>query len=88
MLRFAGERQTLTGDERGGPGPDPDRRSDARRIIQLIRSRTVAGAVVDTLGLQLHSQTEEFSIGDLDHIKVDPRAAGDSVRAHLRRRAT
>ena len=78
MLRMAGERQTLTGDNEEAPGltrtADP-----LMSIIQLIRSRTVGADVVDSLGLQLYSQTEEFSIGDLEHIKVDPRAASDSV---------
>ena len=78
MLRMAGERQTLTGDNEETPGltrtADP-----LMSIIQLIRSRTVGADVVDSLGLQLYSQTEEFSIGDLEHIKVDPRAASDSV---------
>jgi polysaccharide biosynthesis transport protein len=78
MLRMAGERQTLTGDE------DQDKQlartaDPLLSLIQLIRSRTVAAAVVDTLGLQLYSKSEDFSVGDLDHIKVDPRAAGDSV---------
>ena len=78
MLRMAGERQNLTGDNEEAPGlirtADP-----LMSIIQLIRSRTVGADVVDSLGLQLYSQTEEFSVGDLEHIKVDPRAASDSV---------
>ncbi len=78
MLRMAGERQNLTGDNEEAPGlirtADP-----LMSIIQLIRSRTVGADVVDSLGLQLYSQTEEFSVGDLEHVKVDPRAASDSV---------
>jgi polysaccharide biosynthesis transport protein len=78
MLRMAGERQTLTGDNEEAPGlirtADP-----LMSLIQLIRSRTVGADVVDSLGLQLYSQTEDFSVGDLEHIKVDPRAASDSI---------
>jgi len=69
MLRMAGERQTLTGDEDEAKGlartADP-----LLSLIQLIRSRTVGAAVVDSLGLQLYSKTPDFSIGDLDRVKV------------------
>jgi polysaccharide biosynthesis transport protein len=78
LLRFAGERRTLTGDDEEVPGvknsADP-----IESVLQLIRSRTVAGAVVDTLGLQLQSRTPEFSTAELASVHVDPRAVGDSV---------
>jgi tyrosine-protein kinase Etk/Wzc len=78
MLRMAGERQTLTGDDE--EAKQLTRTADPMlSLVQLIRSRTVAAVVVDSLGLQLYSKSEDFSVGDLDHIKVDPRAAGDSV---------
>ena len=79
LLRLAGERQTLTGDE-GEAAPGLGRTADPMlSIIQLVRSRAVAGAVVDSLGLQLASRTPEFRTEDLARIQVDPRAAGDSV---------
>ena len=60
MIRMAGERQTLTGDDESNPGlvktTDP-----LLSIIELLRSRAVAGVVVDSLGLQLASWTPEFS---------------------------
>ncbi len=78
MLRLAGERQTLTGDEEVTPGlvktTDP-----LLSIVELLRSRAVAGVVVDSLGLQLVSWTPEFSFEELTRVTVDPRAAGDSV---------
>jgi tyrosine-protein kinase Etk/Wzc len=78
LLRFAGERRALTGDDEEAPGvknvADP-----IESVLQLIRSRTVAGTVVDTLGLQLVSRTPEFSTAELASVHVDPRAAGDSV---------
>ncbi len=43
-------------------------------IIELLRSRTVAGVVVDSLGLQLVSLTPDFSVEDL------ARRAGRSPR--------
>ena len=78
MLRMAGERQTLTGDQNDAPALD--RSADPLlSLIQLIRSPTVAGAVVDSLGLQLVSTTEDFPVSRLESVRVDPRAAGDSV---------
>ncbi|HYC33275.1 MAG TPA: polysaccharide biosynthesis tyrosine autokinase [Gemmatimonadales bacterium] len=79
MLRVAGERSRLTGDPEAAPGLQ--RSADPMlSIIQLLRSRAVAGVVVDSLGLQLGSLTEDFHIEDLDQVHVDPRAAGDTVR--------
>ena len=84
MLRLAGERQTLTGTaEELAPGLG--RTADPMlSIIELLRSRAVAGVVVDSLGLQLVSLTPEFSVEDLDAVRVDPRAAGDSVLVAFR----
>ncbi len=83
MLRFAGERRALTGDDEEAPGltktTDP-----MLSILELVRSRTVAGVVVDTLGLQLQSWTPEFSTAALTDVHVDPRAAGDSVQLTFR----
>ena len=79
MLRLAGERQTLTGVAEEA-APSLGRTADPMlSIIELLRSRTVAGVVVDSLGLQLVSQTPEFMVEDLAGVRVDPRAAGDSV---------
>src|SRR5918996_2371516 len=84
MLRLAGERQTLTGVAEEGV-PSLERTADPiLSIIELLRSRTVAGVAVDSLGLQLVSLTPEFSVEDLAGVKVDPRAAGDSVLVAFR----
>ena len=83
MLRFAGERQTLTGDNDEAPGL-PKTTDPMMSIVELIKSRTVAGLVVDTLGLQLASLTPDFTTGLLDGVHVDPRAAGDSVNLTFR----
>jgi tyrosine-protein kinase Etk/Wzc len=83
MLRFAGERRALTGDNEEAPGltktTDP-----MMSVLELIRSRTVAGAVVDTLGLQLQSWTPDFPSAALAEVHVDPRAAGDSIQLEFR----
>src|SRR5688572_23188427 len=84
MLRLAGERQTLTGVAEEA-NPTLGRTADPMlSIIELVRSRTVAGVVVDSLGLQLVSQTPDFSVEDLTEVQVDPRAAGDSVQMVFR----
>jgi succinoglycan biosynthesis transport protein ExoP len=83
MLRFAGERRALTGDNDQAPGlaktTDP-----LLSILELVRSRIVAGVVVDTLGLMLQSYDPEFSTGRLSQVHVDPRATGDSVQLVFR----
>jgi polysaccharide biosynthesis transport protein len=78
-LRFAGERQALTGEiER--PTPDVSRTTDPLlSLTEMIRSRSVMGAVVDTLGLRLVSGTPEFPVGALDSIQVDSQATRDSI---------
>src|SRR6478736_2356989 len=58
MLRFAGERRALTGDDDEAPGL-PKTTDPMMSIVELIKSRTVAGLVVDTLGLQLASWTPD-----------------------------
>jgi succinoglycan biosynthesis transport protein ExoP len=84
MLRLAGERQTLTGVAEEVI-PSLGRTADPMlSIIELLRSRTVAGVAVDSLGLQLVSMTPEFSVEDLAGVRVDPRAAGDSVQVIFR----
>ncbi|MBA2459813.1 MAG: polysaccharide biosynthesis tyrosine autokinase [Gemmatimonadales bacterium] len=79
MIRLAGERQTLTGAEEAAPvlGRTAD---PLLSIVELLRSRAIAGVVVDSLGLQVASWTPEFSFEDLVRVGVDPRAAGDSVQ--------
>jgi succinoglycan biosynthesis transport protein ExoP len=85
MLRLAGERRELTGDQ--VEGADLGRTADPLlSIIELLKSRTVAGVVVDSLGLQLATYTTGFSISDLSQVHFDPRAAGDSVTLVFRDR--
>jgi polysaccharide biosynthesis transport protein len=73
VLRLAGERQALTGGIE--PTPQLDRSSDPLlSIAELVRSRSVMGAVVDSLGLRLRSATPEFGTGGLDSIHIDPQA--------------
>jgi len=86
MLRMAGERRELTGDQ--VEGADLGRTADPLlSIIELLKSRTVAGVVVDSLGLQLATYTPGFTTSDLSQVHFDPRAAGDSVTLLFRNRA-
>lgn len=84
MLRFAGERRSLTGDNEQAPGVNPKTTDPITSILELVRSRTVAGAVVDSLGLMLQSYDPKFSTGRLSQVQVDPRATGDSVQLVFR----
>ena len=75
VLRMAGERRALTGEIE--PTPELDRTTDPiLSIVELVRSRTVMGAVVDSLGLRLVSTDPDFETTRLAGIFVDPVAAG------------
>jgi Mrp family chromosome partitioning ATPase/uncharacterized protein involved in exopolysaccharide biosynthesis len=79
VLRLAGERRALTGEIE--PTPELDRLANPLlSIAELVRSRSVMGAVVDSLGLRLLSATPEFRPGKLDNIYVDSRATADTIQ--------
>ncbi len=79
VLRVAGERRALTGGMEG-PTPEASRTADPiLSLVQLVRSRTVIGEVVDSLGLRLQSRTPGFTTGMLSNIEIDPRASADST---------
>ena len=78
-LRLAGERRALTGQIEG-PTPDLSRTTDPLlSLTELVRSRSVMGAVVDSLGFRLVSGTPEFSTGNLNGIEVDAEATPDTI---------
>ena len=65
MLRLANERRAMTGDIEAAP-PVLGRNTDPiLSTIQLIRSRNVMGAVVDSLGLQLKSRIHILNLRGL-----------------------
>jgi succinoglycan biosynthesis transport protein ExoP len=80
MVRLADTRRALTGGEDAGPAKIGLYADPLHSLVQLITGRQVARAVVDSLGLQLRSATPEFSTGWLREVRVDPRAAGDSIQ--------
>ena len=48
-------------------------------LVELIRSRSVIGSVVDSVGLQLISLDPDYAATDLNDVTIDPRVAGDSI---------
>ena len=78
-IRLAGERRALTGDIEN-PTPELGRTADPLlSLTQLVRSYSVMGAVVDSLGLQLASITPEFETKRLVGIRVDSQAVNDTI---------
>ena len=77
-IRLAGERRSLTADI--DPTPELGRSADPlASLAQLVRSKSVLGAVVDSLGLRLRSATPEFGVRRLEGVRVDPEATGDTI---------
>ena len=77
VFRLAGERRTLTGEN---PAPELGRTADPlQSLTQLVYSRSVMGAVVDSLGLRLRSATPEFGAGRLEGIQVSREATPDTI---------
>jgi Mrp family chromosome partitioning ATPase/uncharacterized protein involved in exopolysaccharide biosynthesis len=78
-LRLAGERRALTG-ELEGPAPEVARATDPLlSLTQLVQSRNVLGAVVDSLGLRLTSATEGLETSQIDGAHVEPHATSDTI---------
>lgn len=79
LIRLAGERRQLTGDMES-PEPELGRSADPMlSLVELIRSRSVIGPVVDSLGLQLVPTEHDFQASQLADVQVDPRVSADSV---------
>ncbi|HEY8257360.1 MAG TPA: polysaccharide biosynthesis tyrosine autokinase [Gemmatimonadales bacterium] len=81
LIRLAGERRQLTGDvDAADPKVDAGRTEDPMlSLVELIRSRSVLGSVVDSAGLQLVSDQTEFPATKLTDVHIDPRVGSDSV---------
>ncbi len=79
-FRLAGERAALTGGIES-PTPELGRTADPlTSLTQLVHSRSVMGAVVDSLGLRLRSLTPEFGAGRLEGVHVSPEAVSDTIQ--------
>jgi Mrp family chromosome partitioning ATPase/uncharacterized protein involved in exopolysaccharide biosynthesis len=79
VLRMAGERRALTGEV--DPTPELERTTNPLlSIAELVRSRSVMGSVVDSLGLRLLSATPEFGASRLDRVHVAPEASSDTIQ--------
>jgi Mrp family chromosome partitioning ATPase/uncharacterized protein involved in exopolysaccharide biosynthesis len=78
-IRLAGERRALTGRIES-PSPELGRTADPLlSLAQLVRSHSVVGAVVDSLGLQLKSATPEFGTSRLEGVWVNPEVLNDTI---------
>lgn len=79
LIRLAGERRQLTGNMEQ-PQPELGRTADPMlSLVELVRSRSVLSAVVDSLGLQIVPAERGFLASQLADVKVDPRVGADSV---------
>jgi capsular exopolysaccharide synthesis family protein len=80
-VRLLDERKALTGDLAAGAmeGMMGRMADPLLSQMQVLRSRTVGGAVVDRLGLRLHSPTRGFSLGVLRDVHVSPDVVGDTL---------
>src|SRR5215210_4094578 len=80
-IRLAGERRALTGEiENETPDVSSRTMDPILSLAQGVRSLTVLGAVVDSLGLQLNSATPEFGASKLDKIWVNPQTGNDTIQ--------
>ncbi len=83
LIRLAGERLQLTGDVNAeDPKIDLGRTADPMlSLVELVRSRSVVGAVVDSIGLRLVSiDPDDPAFGaKLTGVEVDPRLGADSL---------
>jgi succinoglycan biosynthesis transport protein ExoP len=78
VLRLAGERRALTGEIE--PTPELDRTTNPiLSIVELVRSPSVLGAVVDSLGMRLLSATPEIGSSQLSRVYVAPEANNDTI---------
>lgn len=79
LLRLAGQRKALTGEMEATPQALSRMTDPLLSLVELIRSRSVIGPVVDSLGLQLKPDPKGFPLSALAQVTVDPKAVGDSV---------
>jgi Mrp family chromosome partitioning ATPase/uncharacterized protein involved in exopolysaccharide biosynthesis len=81
-IKYAGERRELTSDIGDNNPQDLSSRTmdPILSLAQSVRSYTVLGAVVDSLGLQLKSATPDFGAGKLDKVWVSRQSANDTIQ--------
>jgi succinoglycan biosynthesis transport protein ExoP len=80
-IRLAGERRALTENiENETPEVSSRTMDPILSLAQGVRSQSVMGAVVDSLGLQLSSATPEFGLSKVDKIWVNPNAGSDTIQ--------
>jgi succinoglycan biosynthesis transport protein ExoP len=85
-VRFSEGLRNLTADIDESPVPMPQRTIDpVLSLSEHLKSREVVSTVVDTIGSRLSSLTPDFSLHDLEQLRVDPRAPSDTLLLRLNR---
>jgi tyrosine-protein kinase Etk/Wzc len=80
-IRLEGERRQMTGElENQTPDVTSRTMDPILSLAQGVKSYTVLGAVVDSLGLQLNSATPEYRTAQLRNIWVNPQAGNDTIQ--------
>jgi len=80
-IRLAGERREMTGEiENQTPEVSSRTMDPILSLAQGVKSYTVLGAVVDSLGLQLNSATPEVRPSKLEKIWVNPQTGNDTIQ--------
>src|ERR687889_975534 len=80
-IRLAGERREMTGAiENETPDVSSRTMDPILSLAQGVKSYTVLGAVVDSLGLQLNSATPEIRPSKLEKIWVNPQTGNDTIQ--------
>lgn len=81
-IRLKNEREALAGGIDGAIGDQMLGRASDPLLsqIEVLRSRTVAGAVVDSLGLRFVPSDGNLERGTFENVRVDPNAPHDTLR--------
>ena len=78
VVRLTDAREAITRGVDDDPRPRPYIASSMQSRIQVLKSRALAGAVVDSLGLRLRPVTPAFRAALLEQVRIDPAVARDS----------
>ncbi|MEO8089570.1 MAG: hypothetical protein ABI703_04665, partial [Gemmatimonadales bacterium] len=89
VIRIAGERRTLTSEVEDAPQPQDRQADPLLSAVQVLSSRTLVGAVVDSLGLRFEPAPlytlgspvigRRFPAGGFQQVTVAPGAPVDTI---------
>ena len=78
VVRLTDAREAITRGVDDDSRPRPYVASSMQSRVQVLKSRALAGAVVDSLGLRLRPVTPAFRAALLEQVRIDPAVARDS----------